>query len=127
MTPHVRRLSLFQSRTVRGHLGERDRVLGQESHGPFGRKVRDLQDAGPRPRGTGQALVSVSNTGRPVAPAEVDRLFQPFQRLDGERIQHSGGYGLGLAIVRAIAGAHGTALTANARAGGGLDIEVSFP
>src|ERR1035438_3548901 len=79
-----RRLSLCQSRTVRGHLGERDRVLGPESHGPFGRKVRDLQDAGPRPRGpepgrkpganlVDNALVSVSNTGRPVAPAEVDR------------------------------------------------------
>jgi signal transduction histidine kinase len=75
----------------------------------------------------GRALVSVSNTGRPVEPAEVDRLFQPFQRLDGERIRHSGGYGLGLAIVRAIAGAHGATLTANARAGGGLEIEASFP
>jgi signal transduction histidine kinase len=75
----------------------------------------------------GRALVSVSNTGRPVAPGEVDRLFQPFQRLAGERIRHSGGYGLGLAIVRAIAGAHGATLTANPRPGGGLDIEVSFP
>lgn len=75
----------------------------------------------------GRALVSVSNTGGPVAPGDVDRLFQPFQRLDGERIRRGGGYGLGLAIVRAIAAAHGAALTANPRPGGGLDIEVSFP
>jgi signal transduction histidine kinase len=75
----------------------------------------------------GRAVVAVGNTG-PVIPAtEVDRLFQPFQRLRGERIRHTAGYGLGLAIVRAIAGAHGAALTASARPAGGLDIEVSFP
>ena len=56
----------------------------------------------------------------------MDRLFQPFQRLGTERIGHDGGHGLGLAIVRAIAGAHGAALTAKARPEGGLDIEVSF-
>jgi signal transduction histidine kinase len=75
----------------------------------------------------GRAVVSVGNTG-PVIPAtDVDRLFQPFQRLSGERIRYAAGYGLGLAIVRAIAGAHGAVLVAAARPGGGLDIEVSFP
>ena len=34
---------------------------------------------------------------------DVDRLFQPFQRFTGERLRHDSGYGLGLAIVRAIA------------------------
>jgi signal transduction histidine kinase len=72
----------------------------------------------------GRAVLSVSNTG-PVIPAEqVDRLFQPFQRLTGERLQ--GGYGLGLAIVRAIAEAHNAALTATARPEGGLDVRVRF-
>jgi len=75
----------------------------------------------------GRAVVSVSNTGTVISPGEVDRLFQPFQRLGGERIRHSGGHGLGLSIVRAIAGAHGAALAAHARPGGGLDVEVSFP
>jgi signal transduction histidine kinase len=74
----------------------------------------------------GQAVISVRNTGQPVSAGEVDRLFQPFQRLGSERTGHDGGHGLGLAIVRAIAGAHGAALTANARAEGGLDIEVRF-
>jgi signal transduction histidine kinase len=50
--------------------------------------------------------------------------WAPFQRLGGERM--GTGYGLGLAIARAIAGAHGATLTAKARPGGGLDIEVSF-
>jgi K+-sensing histidine kinase KdpD len=37
------------------------------------------------------------------------------------------GHGLGLAIVRAIAGAHGATLAATARTEGGLDVVVSFP
>jgi signal transduction histidine kinase len=73
----------------------------------------------------GRAVLPVSSTG-PVIPAEqVDRLFQPFQRLTGERLH--GGYGLGLAIVRAIAEAHNAALTVAARPAGGLDVSVSFP
>ncbi|MFB4297623.1 ATP-binding protein [Actinomadura sp. NTSP31] len=75
----------------------------------------------------GQAVVTVGNTGPLVPPDEVDRLFQPFQRLGAQRIRHDGGHGLGLAIVRAIARAHGAALTPRARPEGGLDITVSFP
>jgi signal transduction histidine kinase len=74
----------------------------------------------------GRAVLSVANTG-PVVPASgVDRLFQPFQRLTGERLRHDSGYGLGLAIVRAIADTHNAELTASARPEGGLDIEIGF-
>jgi signal transduction histidine kinase len=75
----------------------------------------------------GQAVVSVRNTGPVIPPPDVDRLFQPFQRLGAERTQRRGGHGLGLAIVRAIADAHGGRVTAAARDGGGLDIAVAFP
>jgi signal transduction histidine kinase len=44
-----------------------------------------------------------------------------------DRLGNTGGHGLGLAIVRAIADAHGAALTAVPRAAGGLDITVVFP
>jgi signal transduction histidine kinase len=74
-----------------------------------------------------KAILSVSNTGAVIPPGEVDRLFQPFQRLSTERVGHASGNGLGLAIVRAIAGGHGATLTANARPEGGLDIQASFP
>jgi signal transduction histidine kinase len=57
----------------------------------------------------------------------VQDLFQPFRQLGTQRTRHGEGHGLGLAIVRAIADAHGAALTARARPGGGLDIEVTFP
>jgi signal transduction histidine kinase len=75
----------------------------------------------------GHAVLSVSNTGPVVPPDEVERLFQPFQRLGTSRVRNAGGYGLGLAIVRAIAHAHDATVTARAREGGGLDIDVSFP
>jgi len=75
----------------------------------------------------GLSLLSVTNTG-PVVPAEdVDRLFEPFERLDdGRGAQMDGHHGLGLSIVRAIAAAHGATVTAEPLAGGGLDVTVRF-
>ena len=77
----------------------------------------------------GRAVVRVVNSGPVIPPGELDRLFQPFQRLGDERVRHQGddGHGLGLAIVAAIAVAHGAELTARSRPAGGLDITVSFP
>ena len=73
------------------------------------------------------AFVSIANTGPTVPPEQIQRLFEPFQRLGGARTHHNNGYGLGLSIVQAIAKAHGAKLTARARPEGGLSIEVSFP
>jgi signal transduction histidine kinase len=75
----------------------------------------------------GRAVLAVANTGPAIPPEAVGRLFQPFMRLDGRRVHHEGGHGLGLSIVRAIAAAHGAAITARARRGGGLSIEITFP
>ncbi len=73
------------------------------------------------------AFFSIANTGPIVPPEQLTRLFEPFERLDGARTRHTGGHGLGLSIVRAIATAHHAELDADARPGGGLTIEVSFP
>ncbi len=73
-----------------------------------------------------RAFVSVANTGPAVPPEQIERLFQPFQRLAG-RTRHDGGHGLGLSIVQAVANAHDAEVTADARPAGGLSIEVSFP
>jgi signal transduction histidine kinase len=75
----------------------------------------------------GGGALSVGNDGPAVPAEELDRLFEPFQQLRGERVGNTGGHGLGLAIVRAIAEAHGAAVTAVPRAEGGLDITVAFP
>jgi signal transduction histidine kinase len=74
-----------------------------------------------------QSVLSVSNSGPAVPPEEVERLFQPFQRLVADRAAHGEGHGLGLSIVGAIAAAHGGTLTARAGEQGGLAVEVSFP
>jgi signal transduction histidine kinase len=74
--------------------------------------------------GNGTVAVSVANTG-PVVPAEqVDRLFEPFQRLHRAADGH---HGLGLSIVRAIAVAHNGSIAATVRPDGGLAITVRFP
>jgi signal transduction histidine kinase len=75
----------------------------------------------------GQAVLSVTNTGPPIAPADVDRLFQPFQRLDTHRAHHKDGHGLGLSIVRAIATVHQASISARPLPDGGLTVTVIFP
>ena len=75
----------------------------------------------------GHSILAVENSGPLVAPGEIERLFQPFQRLESERTSDAGGLGLGLSIVQAIAEAHGATLTASSRPGGGLRVEACFP
>ena len=76
----------------------------------------------------GRAFISIANTGRQIPADELERLFEPFQRLGADRTnQGPDQHGLGLSIVRAIASAHHATLTARARPQGGLAIEVSFP
>jgi signal transduction histidine kinase len=74
-----------------------------------------------------RAFISIANSGPAVPPGEVQRLFEPFQRLGDARTGHNGGHGLGLSIVQAIANAHGAELGVHARPEGGLGIKVSFP
>jgi signal transduction histidine kinase len=75
----------------------------------------------------GRAVLSVASSGPVIPPAEVDRLFQPFQRLNTAHTSNGSGHGLGLSIVAAIATAHDAVITAHAPPEGGLHIEVSFP
>ena len=71
-------------------------------------------------------FVEVSNSGPVVAGDEVDGLFEPFRRSNG-RSRVGDGFGLGLAIVRSIAVAHGAEVEAHARAEGGLRVAVTMP
>jgi signal transduction histidine kinase len=76
----------------------------------------------------GRPTISVVNTGATIPAGQLERLFEPFARLGQERTggdRH--GLGLGLAIVRAIATAHGATLDARARPEGGLEVTVGFP
>jgi signal transduction histidine kinase len=73
----------------------------------------------------GGGFLSVTNTGPVIPPTQVGRLFQPFQKLSGRETHGSRGHGL--SIVQAIATAHGAAVAARPRPGGGLAITVTFP
>jgi signal transduction histidine kinase len=76
---------------------------------------------------TSGTSLRVGNTGPPIRADEVESLFEPFRQLGGDRTRRAGGHGLGLAIVRAIAAAHGATLVTRPGPGGGLTIEVTFP
>jgi signal transduction histidine kinase len=71
------------------------------------------------------ASVCVANGGRPIPEESVATLFEPFERLDGRT--NSGGIGLGLSIVQAVARAHHGAVDATAPPGGGLEIAIRLP
>jgi len=68
------------------------------------------------------ALLTVENSGRQIPPAELRRLFEPFERLGSS----AGGLGLGLAIVKTIADAHHAFVAARPLSGGGLGVDVGF-
>jgi signal transduction histidine kinase len=76
---------------------------------------------------SGRPDLRVSNSGSRVPAERVMELFEPFRRLDGERINGDHGIGLGLSIVSAIATAHHAQLDASAPPEGGLLVELSFP
>ena len=61
--------------------------------------------AGRRPELTWQ--LDVADTGPGVAEPDRERIFDRLVRLDASRSRHSGGFGLGLPIARALARAHG--------------------
>jgi signal transduction histidine kinase len=74
----------------------------------------------------GSVSLTVVNTGPRVPDEQISRLIQPFQRIDLERGGEHDGLGLGLSIVQAIATAHNAKLYIQAKASGGLIVEVSF-
>jgi signal transduction histidine kinase len=73
----------------------------------------------------GSSQLIVANAGAAISTADIDRIFQPFQRLSS-RTTHDG-FGLGLAIVTSIAAIHGGTATARPRIDGGLTLTVTIP
>lgn len=75
----------------------------------------------------GEAELTVADDGPGVADADLAALFDRFYRADPSRSRETGGAGLGLALVRAIAEAHGGRVHAFHSASGGLGITVAIP
>lgn len=74
-----------------------------------------------------RAIIEVGNTGAHVAEADAATLGEPFRRLETSRARTTGGYGLGLAVVRSVAQAHGGDVAIRPRPGGGLDVRMTLP
>jgi two-component system, OmpR family, sensor histidine kinase CpxA len=74
-----------------------------------------------------EAVVSVTDCGSGVPPDALEKLFQPFYRLDDDRGRQTGGVGLGLAITERAVRFHGGRVAAFNRAEGGLLVEIHLP
>ena len=74
-----------------------------------------------------QAILCVEDDGPGIEPAEREKVFEPFVRLDPSRDRATGGCGLGLAIVRSIAQAMGGSVRCEASELGGARFVFSWP
>ena len=75
----------------------------------------------------GEAVVEVDDSGPGLAPGHAERVFERFFRADPSRARASGGSGLGLSIVSAIAAAHGGRAEVQSTPGRGATFRVVFP
>ncbi len=74
-----------------------------------------------------EAVVRVTDCGDGVPEDALEKLFQPFYRLDDARGRQTGGVGLGLAITERAVRFHGGRVSATNRAQGGLMVEICLP
>ncbi|MCI3131561.1 ATP-binding protein [Phenylobacterium aquaticum] len=74
----------------------------------------------------GEAVVEITDDGPGLPPGELERVFEPFYRAESARTLDGSGVGLGLAVARSLARAHGgdVSLAAGAR---GLIAQVRLP
>ena len=74
-----------------------------------------------------QLEISVCDQGPGIPVEELERVFEPFYRLESSRNRDTGGTGLGLSIARDVAQAHGGALVLRNRPEGGLEARLTLP
>ena len=85
--------------------------------------LRAWIEEGGKPR----VCLAIDDDGAGVPEALREAVFEPFRRLEGERERRSTGYGLGLAIVRRVALAHGGQATMENAPLGGARLRVAWP
>jgi signal transduction histidine kinase len=73
------------------------------------------------------ALISVRDTGAGIPASDLDHIFDRFARADPGRSRHTGGFGLGLSIVKAIVDAHGGEVHVASAVGVGTTFEILLP
>ncbi len=73
------------------------------------------------------STIRVRDHGPGIADSELEKVFEPFYRLEGSRNRETGGTGLGLSIARSIARAHGGDVSLRNHEHGGLEAIVTLP
>lgn len=90
---------------------------GSSAHVKLSAPTRDIR----------QLKIEVLDNGPGIPPEHMERVMQPFQRLETSRNRETGGVGLGLPIARDITRAHGGDLTLANRPEGGARITLTLP
>jgi two-component system OmpR family sensor kinase len=111
-------------------LGDRDRLRqiidnllsNVRAHTPPATAVRVTVG-----RENGDAVIEVDDTGPGLNADDLARVFERFYRADQSRARSSGGVGLGLSIVAAVAQAHGGSVTARSEPERGATFRISLP
>ena len=73
------------------------------------------------------ARLTVRNSTAPMEPGNADRLFERFARADASRSSETGGFGLGLAIAKAVTEAHRGKIRAESEDGASLTVTAELP
>lgn len=130
---------LAAGRDVSVHLGHREALTVRGDRATLWRAVLNLVDnavrytpAGGRvelalERDGDHAVVAVRDTGVGIDPLDVERIFEPFVRLDATQARADSGAGLGLSIVRAVVLAHGGSLSVQSVPGAGSTFAIRLP
>jgi signal transduction histidine kinase len=71
--------------------------------------------------------IRIQDEGPGLPETELEKVFEPYYRVEGSRSRETGGTGLGLTIARGIAEAHGGELSLRNRGGGGLEATLRLP
>ncbi len=94
--------------------------------------LRHSDEAGPPvrvavERSGGDALITVKDCGVGIEAEDLPRIFEPFYRVDRSRSKDTGGYGIGLSLVKRIVDAHGGTIDVESQIGQGTSVRVRLP
>jgi len=117
----------IEGATVKPYPGEPQalkRCLGNliENAVKYGQAARVLIDDN-----DARLEIRIQDRGPGLPPAELEKVFEPFYRVEGSRSRETGGTGLGLTIARGIAEAHSGRLSLRNREEGGLEATLQLP
>jgi two-component system, OmpR family, sensor kinase len=111
-------------------LGDHDR-LRQIVDNLLGNVRAHTPDASPvhvtLARANGDARIEVADSGPGLSDDDLDRVFERFYRADDSRSRSTGGVGLGLSIVAAVAAAHGGTVDVRSGPDGGAVFRITLP